>query len=49
MPEDSFQTGGSHALSVPAAPLFPVLAIPERKYHPDSNVLCKNRSRSLHG
>ncbi|CCL70353.1 hypothetical protein BN184_2490004 [Clostridioides difficile T3] len=49
MPEDSFQTGGSHALSVPAAPLFPVPAIPERKYHPDSNAPCKSRIRSLHG
>ncbi|CCK98995.1 hypothetical protein BN166_170027 [Clostridioides difficile E10] len=49
MPADSFQTGGSHALSVPAAPLFPVPAIPEQKYHPDSNALYKSRSRSLHG
>ena len=43
MPADSFQTGGSHALSVPAAPLFPVPAIPKRKYPQDSNVLCKSR------
>ena len=29
--------------------LIPAPAIPERKYHPDSNALCKSRSRSLHG